>query len=50
MNFNELVDAQLETKSPIIFVEIIKNEMGKFILVDKELSYYYILKGEENKR
>lgn len=48
MNFNELVDAQLETKSPIIFVEIIKDEIGKFVLIDNELSYYYILKGEEN--
>ena len=47
MNFSELVNAQLEVRSPIIFSERATNEISQFILFDKEYAYYYLLKSEE---
>lgn len=47
MNFSELINAQIEVKSPIVFSEVSKNELGLFVLFDKENAYYYLLKSEE---
>ena len=46
-NFEELIDAQLEVRSPIIFAEVSKNEEGLFILHDKNYSYYYRLRSKD---
>ena len=47
MSFAELVNAQLEVRSPIIFSEKSTNEIGQFVLFDKEHAYYYLLKSDE---
>ena len=47
-SFNELVNAQIEVKAPIVFSEIKINEKGLFVLIDKETIYYYYLKAEDN--
>lgn len=49
-NFNELVDAHLETKSPIVFTETKKNKEGMFVLHNNDLTYYYMFKNKENKK
>ena len=46
-NFSELVNAQVELRIPIVFSEIKKNELGLFILMDKDYAYYYYLKSED---
>ena len=46
-SFNELVNAQIEVKAPIVFSEIKINEKGLFVLIDKETIYYYYLKAED---
>lgn len=46
-NFAELVNAQIEVRSPIVFSEISVNEIGQFVLFDKEHAYYYLLKSDE---
>lgn len=48
INFNELVNAQIEVKSPIIFAETKENEEGLFVVNAGDYCYYYILKSNEN--
>ena len=49
-SFNELVNAQIEVRSPIVFSEISKNEMGIFVLFDKDYAYYYVLEYKEKRK
>lgn len=48
--FSELVNAQIEVRSPIVFSEISKNEVGIFVLFDKEHAYYYVLEYKEKRK
>lgn len=50
MNFSELVNAQIELRTPIIFSEVIKNELGLFVLFNNEQAYYYTLKSTERRK
>lgn len=49
-SFSELVNAQIEVRSPIVFAEISKNELGLFVLFDKEYAYYYYLSASSSKK
>lgn len=49
-SFNELVNAQIELRTPIIFSEIIKNELGLFVIFDNDYAYYYSIKSNEGKK
>lgn len=49
-NFSELVNAQIELRTPIVFSEVIKNELGLFVLFNNEQAYYYTLKSTERKK
>lgn len=49
-NFNELVNAQIELRTPIVFSEIIKNELGIFVILKDDYAYYYSLKATERKK
>ena len=49
-NFSELVNAQVELRTPIVFSEVIKNELGLFVLFNNEHAYYYTLKSTERKK
>lgn len=48
--FNELINAQIEVHSPIVFSEKTKNEEGIFVLTDKDFTYYYIVKDQEKSK
>lgn len=50
MNFSELVNAQMELRTPIVFSEVIKNKLGLFVLFNNEHAYYYTLKSTERKK
>lgn len=45
-NFDDMVDAEEELKSPILLYEIEKNKESWFIIVNGKYAYRYILNGE----
>lgn len=49
-NFSELVNAQIELRTPIIFSEVIKNELGLFVIFNNDHAYYYSIKSNERKK
>ena len=49
-SFNELVNAQIELRSPIVFSEVIKNELGLFVIFNNNHAYYYSIKSEDRKK
>lgn len=46
-NFNEMLDLEEELKIPIIFYEIIKDELGEFTLTHNNMLYRFILENKE---
>ena len=49
-SFNELVNAQIELRTPIVFSEVIKNELGLFVIFNNDHAYYYSIKSNESKK
>lgn len=50
ISFSELVNAQVEVKSPIIFAEVKENEEGLFVVNSGDYCYYYRLKTDEGNK
>lgn len=46
-SFEELLDAQMETRTPINYCEIIKEEKANFMIITSEIVWVYVLKKEE---
>ena len=46
-NFDELVNAQMDIRVPIIFYENKKNELGYFYLISQDFAYYFVLKNSD---
>lgn len=44
--FEELLDAQIETRIPINYCETIKNKESKFIIITNDIAWIYVLKKE----
>ena len=49
-SFNELVNAQIELRTPIVFSEVVKNELGLFVIFNNDYAYYYSIKSEDRKK
>lgn len=49
-SFNELVNAQIELRTPIVFSEVVKNELGLFVIFNNDHAYYYSIKSEDRKK
>lgn len=44
-NFDQLIDVEEETRSPINFYEVKKREEGHFVIIHNNIGYRYILKN-----
>lgn len=44
-NFEQLVDVEEETRSPINFYEVVKNEEGHFVIIHNNIGYRYVLRN-----
>lgn len=49
-NFEQLIDVEEETRSPINFYEVEKNEEGHFTIIHNNIGYRYILKNRGTRR
>lgn len=49
-NFEQLIDVEEETRSPINFYEVVKNEEGHFIIIHNNIGYRYILRNRVSRR
>lgn len=49
-NFEQLIDVEEETRSPINFYEVTKNEEGHFIIIHNNIGYRYILRNRVSRR
>lgn len=49
-NFDQLIDVEEETRSPINFYEVKKREEGHFVIIHNNIGYRYILKNPSKKK
>lgn len=49
-NFNQLLDVEEETRSPINFYEVRKREEGHFVIIHNNIGYRYILKNNSKNK
>lgn len=49
-NFEQLIDVEEETRSPINFYEVKKHEEGHFIIIHNNIGYRYILRNRTTRR
>ena len=49
-SFEELVDAQMEVRIPINFMETIKDSQATFMIVSRDIAWIYILEKERKRK